>query len=471
MIESFVITLREGVEVALIVGIVLSYVRKVGKEGLSFSVYVGLAAGIVLSVLLAFTFTQVKVNQEAFEGVVMLLAAFFVGSMVLWMWKTSRYIKQDIERQAGHVLSSSSGKWSFGLFAFVTLCVLREGVETVAFLSAVSLTSSELLGFVGGIAGLFASFIFGYLLVQGSIAVNLPRFFKVTGAVLLIFAFQLIVSGLHEFGEVGIIPVSKREMAFIGPIVKNNLFFLLAILSLPIFILLFPGNKKGTEELSGLSAPERRKILAKKKRDAFFRMASSSAGFLVITALSLRMVYGRTPKDITPPKMVKAKEGFIRIPLSEVSDGALHRYGYSVKGTTVRFLAMKVPAGAVKTAFDACRICGSRGYVQEGKGIVCLNCAADINTVSLGEAGGCNPIPLPSRLEKGELSIEVKNLFPEMKFFGKKAVPEVVCPVCGMSFRLDHAGGELQYRGKTHYFCRMPTCQKEFRKNPGKYVK
>ncbi len=477
MIESFIITLREGIEVALLVGILLSYVERVGRKSLNFSVYFGLAAGVILSFFIAFLFSRIEVNQELFDGSVMLLSAVFVGSMVIWMLKTAKFIKRDIEGKLQSMISSSENmpparKWSFPLIGFVMLCVLREGVETVVFLSAVSLSTTELLSFIGGILGLFLSAVFGYLFVRGSLVINLPRFFKITGAVLLIFAFQLVVSGVHEFGEAGIIPVSDREMAIIGPVVKHNMLFLLAILSIPLFAVLFPGEKKGEKVLlENLPSPERRKILAKKKAEQRFRLASSLVGFLALFALSFQYVHAKSAQKITPPKIVVAENERVAIPLSELSDGKLHRYGVVLKSALIRFLLMKTSDRRVRSGFDACRICGSKGYLQEGSRLICLNCAADIQGKTLGEGGGCNPIPLPSHVVKEHVAVYVKDLLKQSRLFEKAKVPEVVDPVCGMKLKLDMAGGQAKYKGKTYYFCRMPTCKKEFNAHPEKFVK
>ncbi len=473
MLESLIITLREGIEVALLLGILLSYLKKIKQEQFNISVYAGLGLGVVLSFLVAFIFSRVEVNEEVFEGTVMLLGAFFVATMIIWMWRTAKTLKKDIEGKVENIVSpSADGRWSFSLIGFVTLCVLREGFETVVFLSAVSLSTSELLSFLGGIMGLAVSAVFGYLFVRGSLSIDLPRFFKVTGAVLLIFAFQLIVSGLHEFGEVGFIPVSDREMAIIGPVVKHNMLFLLAILSLPLFAVLFPGKSRlPVMNVEGLSSPEKRKALAQSRADKRFRTAASVSGFIVLLALSFSYVQAKAPQNITPPEIVSVENGEVKIPVSKLSAETLYRYGAALNGKLVRFLVMKTKEGKVLSGFDACKICGSKGYLQEGKNLVCLNCAADIQGATLGEGGGCNPIPLHATVQDGMVVVKTKDLLKEAKQFASSDVPEVTDPVCGMKFKLDMAGGQAAYKGKVYYFCRMPACKKEFHKHTEQFVK
>src|SRR6201986_4631864 len=145
MLQAFIITLREGVEAALIVGITLAYLTKIGRAGLRKTVYAALVAAFVGSIGVAIFISRTHLNEDVFEGWVMLVAAFFVVTMVVFMMRTGRKLKGEIEGKVG--LLAGNGAW-FGLFAFVFLMVLREGTETVLILSAVSLNSTELMSFL-----------------------------------------------------------------------------------------------------------------------------------------------------------------------------------------------------------------------------------------------------------------------------------------------------------------------------------
>src|SRR5688500_4829901 len=113
---------------------------------------------------------------------------------------------------------------------------------------------------------------------------------------------------------------------------------------------------------------------------------------------------------LTPPAPVSAVDGNIRIPVSQVQDGRLHRF--ILQGTPIRFLVMKTEDG-IQTAFDACEICGSQGYIEDGPSVVCLNCAADINTATLGQGGGCNPVKLNARVEGDAVMIRFEDVKKE----------------------------------------------------------
>ena len=222
MLQAFIITLREGVEAALIVGITLAYLTKIGRQELRKTVYAALAAAFLGSIGVAVVISRTHLNEDVFEGWIMLVAAFFVVTMVVFMMKTGRKLKGEIEGKVG--LLAGNDAW-VGLFVFIFLMVLREGAETVLILSAVSLNSTELMSFLGTLLGVLAAIAFGVMFVKGSVRINLQKFFRVTTAIMFLVAAQLLISGLHELSESGVIPSSKREMALIGPIVSNDWFF------------------------------------------------------------------------------------------------------------------------------------------------------------------------------------------------------------------------------------------------------
>src|SRR5439155_19993798 len=254
MLQAFIGTLREGVEAALIVGITLAYLGKIGRPQLRKFVYFALAAAFVASIGIAIGLSRLQWNQEIFEGWIMLAAAFFVVTMIIFMMKTGRKLKGHIEGKVGLLAGENAG---FGLFVFVFLMVLREGVETVLYLGAVSLNTTELMSFVGTLLGVIVAILFGVMFVKGSLPINLQKFFRVTTVILFFVAGQLVVTGLHELSENGVIPSSKREMSLIGPIVRDEVFFLVTILALAGLMVLFEGRRRQPIRLPGSAAEKR----------------------------------------------------------------------------------------------------------------------------------------------------------------------------------------------------------------------
>src|SRR4029077_5137516 len=189
MLQAFIVTLREGVEAALIVGITLAYLGKIGRTDLCKSVFAALGAAFLGSIGVAVLVSRFSLNQDVVEGWVMLAAAFFVITMIIFMMRTGKKMKGEIESKLSALAGQSS---RVGVFLFVFLMILREGAETVLTLSAVTLNSSELMGFLGTLAGVLAAVAFGVMFVKGSIRINLQKFFRVTTVILWFVAAQLV---------------------------------------------------------------------------------------------------------------------------------------------------------------------------------------------------------------------------------------------------------------------------------------
>jgi high-affinity iron transporter len=390
MLEAFIVTLREGVEAALIVGITLAYLSKIDRPELRKSVYAALISAFVGSLGVAALLARTQWNQDIFEGWVMLAAAFFVITMIVFMMKTGRKLKGEIEGKVG--LLAGRNAW-FGLFAFVFLMVLREGVETVLILSAVSLNSTELLSFLGTFLGVIAAVIFGVMFVKGSVRINLQKFFRVTTVILFFVAAQLVISGLHELSENGILPSSKTEMAIIGPIVRNDLFFFITILALAALMVLFEVKRREPGTVFA-SAAEKRKAVWSARRERLWMASVYASSFVFILLVTAEFIYTKSVSALSPATEVTFVNGQVSIPLTQVQDGDLHRFAAQENGTTVRFWLYQKPDGKIATVLDACEICGAVGFYKRSTGVVCKNCAAPINPQSVGMPGGCNPVPL-----------------------------------------------------------------------------
>jgi len=415
VLEALTVTLREGVEAALIVGITLAYLAKIGRDDLRRPVYAALAAAVLASIGVAVALSRTGYNQDLFEGWVMLAAAFFVATMIVFMMRTARRLKGDIETKVETLAGRSS---RLGLFAFIFLMVLREGVETVLILSAVSLNSTQLMNFLGTLLGVGLAVVFGVTFVKGSVRINLQKFFRVTTVILLFVVAQLVVSGVHELGENGILPSSRREMAVIGPIVRNDLFFFVTILALAGLMILFEGRRRAPLPESG-SPAARRKAAWSARRERLWMAAVYVSSFLFIVMVTAQFVYTRSVSALSPATQVEFHDGRIVIPLSQLADGDLHRYVAEIQGVPVRFLLYRKPDGKVATVYDACEICGAVGFYKSSTGIICKNCAAPINPMSVGQPGGCNPIPLKATITAEAVEITQSDLAAEAKYFAK----------------------------------------------------
>ncbi len=416
MLQAFIITLREGVEASLIVGIVFAYLTKTGKEALKPIVFYALGSAVGASVLGAIVLAHTQWNSDIFEGWVMLAAAFFVLSMVWFMHRAARTMKGDIESKVARYTSGEKGPSRLGLFFFVFLLVLREGVETVLILSAVTLNSTELLSFSGTLLGIGVAVVFGVLFIRGSVKINLQRFFRVTTVILYFVTFQLVVSGLHELSENGVLPSSAGEMRLIGPIVRNDLFFFVTMLALAALMVLLEYRRRVPEPIRADATPaDRRKAAWSARREKLWMNLVVGASFLFIFLSTAQFIYAKSATALSPTTAVTLVGSEVTLPTAAINDDHLHRFGVHVddgKGGSaeVRFLLYKKPDGTVVSVADACQICGPVGFYIGSQGITCKMCASPLNPASMGQPGGCNPIPLKSTAANGQITITAADL-------------------------------------------------------------
>jgi high-affinity iron transporter len=208
MIESFLITSRETLEASLVIGIVLAYLNKTNNKNYKKTVYYGIIGGVLASVLAAVIFTIFAggfdgIPGQLFEGATMLIGAFLLTTMILWMMQ-QKHLSREIEGKVEKHLISSQNMFShLGIFMLVFIAVIREGVETVIFLNAVNYANG--INLIGGTLGIIAAIIIGYLFFISTRKVNLKRLFNVSSILLILFAAGLVAHGVHEFEEAGVV--------------------------------------------------------------------------------------------------------------------------------------------------------------------------------------------------------------------------------------------------------------------------
>lgn len=224
MLPSYLLSLREGIEAALIVGIVLGALRQMRRTDLSSAVWAGVFSASVLSVLAGVLLTMLGLSfegraEEIFEGITMLLAAGVLTWMIFWMSRQARNIKGELESGV-HKAAFEGGKR--GLFALAFLAVLREGIELAFFLVASIFASDVQQALIGAFLGMGTAILLGWSLFATTVRLDLRRFFQVTGFLLILFAAGLVAHGVHEFNEAGVIPVVIEHVWDVNPILDEN---------------------------------------------------------------------------------------------------------------------------------------------------------------------------------------------------------------------------------------------------------
>jgi len=411
VLSALLIALREGVEASLVVGIVLVYLSRTGRGHLARFVWYGVAAAAALSLGVAVALERWHISEDGFEGLMLLIASVFVVTMIVWMNRVARHLKKEIEAKVEAYAEKAGRAAGWGIFLFVFLMVLREGAELALILRAVELSSEGLQTWIGTIVGIAGAVAVGLFFFKGTLRIPLHRFFAATSVILMLVAFQLALTGLHELSEARWLPSSKAEMAILGPIVRNELFFFVFIFGAAALLILreWQSAKHDKNAQGTLNDAEKRLLESQSQRQRNWMMAAAIASLTVILVLTADFIYARANSAPPAARPINAIGDIVRVPVSEVQDGSMHLFTVNAGGQSLRFMIIKKPNGW-GVALDACRICGAEGYRQDGQNVICRHCASAIYIPSIGDQGGCNPIGVPSRVDGGELVIDISSL-------------------------------------------------------------
>lgn len=425
MLSAFLIALREGVEAALVVGIILVYLSRTARSHLTQFVWYGVAAAAALSLAVAVGLDRWRISEDGFEGLMLLAASVFVITMIVWMNRVARHLRKEIEAKVESYAERAGKAAGWGIFLFVFLMVLREGVELALILRAVELSTEGLQTWIGTLAGIGAAVAVGLFFFKGTLRIPLHRFFAATSIILILVAFQLALTGLHELSEAQWLPSSKAEMAILGPIVRNELFFFVFIFGAAMLLILREwqaashakggsGGTGGGAAKESLNDAEKRLLESQNRRQRGWMFAAATASLTVILVLTADFIYARANSAPPTAQAIDPAGNIVRVPMSQVQDGAMHLFTVNAGSQSMRFMVIKKPSGW-GVALDACRICGAEGYRQDGQNVICRHCASAIYIPSIGDQGGCNPIGVPSHVDGGDIVIDISTLAEKSK--------------------------------------------------------
>ena len=255
----------------------------------------------------------------------------------------------------------------------------------------------------------------GLFFFKGTLKIPLHRFFAATTIILWLVTAQLALTGLHELSEAQWLPSSRHEMALIGPVVRNEIFFFVLIFGAAVLLILREWLTASHAKIAQAATDaEKRLLSAQQRRQRNWMLAGASACLAVILVLTADFIYARANSALPSAHALAASgpgKDELRVPLSEVQDGNLHLFTVHVPDATsgdqsFRFLVIKKPQGW-GVALDACRICGAEGYRQDGQNVVCRHCGSAIYVPTIGESGGCNPVGMPFRIDGPDIVVNI----------------------------------------------------------------
>ena len=208
MLQAFVITLREGLEAFLIVAISLAYLRKSGRRELIPAVHWAIGVSVLVSIAAAWLFQRAS-NQALWEGVLALVAAVLVASLIVHMWRHAKRLKREIEGALEQSALKTGASAFAGVFLFILLMITREGMETALLMGTLlfQIRATDIIA--GAAAGTICAAIVAWLWSKYGHRINLALFFQVTAVFLAVFVVQLLIYGFHELTEANLFPYSE----------------------------------------------------------------------------------------------------------------------------------------------------------------------------------------------------------------------------------------------------------------------
>lgn len=224
MFPSFLLSLREGLEAALIIGIIIGALGKLHQHELKPVVWRGVGVAVAFSLVVGIGLNLLGMEfggqlEEAFEGIAMLLAAAILTWMILWMQRQGGQMQGDIEAKTTQAALKRGGS---ALFILAFLAVFREGFELALFLMAARMASSPSETIVGAILGLGVAITLGWMIFSTTRRLNLRHFFQTTNILLLFFAAGLVALGIHELNEAGWVPAIVENVWDINYILSDK---------------------------------------------------------------------------------------------------------------------------------------------------------------------------------------------------------------------------------------------------------
>lgn len=206
MLQTLLISFREGLEALLIVAIAALYLRRTGREALVGAVRAGVITALALSAVLGVVLSRIGAMSPAWDGLMAWIAAAAVISCTVHMMRMGRHMKAHIDGHLGPASAKGGTAGWWGVFAFAVFMVGREGVETATMIASLAVNGDLAHMAVGGLIGFAAAAWIAWLWTRHGHKVNLGRFFQVTAIFMLVFSVQLVIYGFHEFTEGGLLP-------------------------------------------------------------------------------------------------------------------------------------------------------------------------------------------------------------------------------------------------------------------------
>ncbi|WNS40685.1 Fe-S-containing protein [Paenibacillus sp. MMS20-IR301] len=427
MLKAIAIMLGNGFEAALLIAVMIIWLRHAGKLRLVKWVYAGAGAAAAAGWLVLYPLKVSGPKKESFTGWMMALCFVLEILLVIWMSRELRGPRSGGKRFKKLQWNSAAAETVFTVISAAALTILPLMrlllFPSSIFIQTYSVVNTELvLKFSGGGLGLLLCFIFGMSFLRS--ARVLPVRSSLAGSAVLLAALMLnqLFTVVQILFARGVFPLTPLAMKILIPVINNMDKYLYVLLGAALLwtVLILWHAMKNKQVMNGEWNPAvRRKFKAGLRSSRRWMAAAAALMVMIPVLLGVEAVLANQTVELSPAEPVTPNaEHQVVIPAAEVDDHNLHRFGYTAAdGTLVRFIIIRKSETMYGVGFDACKICGSSGYYQKNGKIICRKCDVIMNIPTIGFEGGCNPIPLVYRMDKGNLIIASCDLEKETDTF------------------------------------------------------
>ncbi|KAI7259475.1 hypothetical protein KC345_g10303 [Hortaea werneckii] len=411
------------------------WLRHAGKNRLAKWVYAGAGIAIAAGWLVLYALKVSGPKKESFTGWMMALCFVLEIGFVVWMSLSVRQPRSEggsvkkLEKKLQKKLqwNSAAAETVFTVISAAVLTILPLMrlllFPSSIFIQTYSVVNTELvLKFSGGGLGLLLCFIFAMSFLRSTRTLSVRS--SLAGSVVLLAGLMLnqLFTVVQILFARGVFPLTPLTMKFLIPIINNMDKYLYVLLGASLLwtVMILWSFVKKKEVLNGeWNAAVRRKFKARTRNNKRWMASIASLMVIIPALLGVEAVFANRTIELSPAEPVTPDaEHQIVIPGTAVNDHNLHRFGYTAAdGTLVRFIIIRKSETMYGVGFDACKICGSSGYYQKNGKIICRKCDVVMNIPTIGFEGGCNPIPLAYRMDKGNLVIASSDLEKETDTF------------------------------------------------------
>lgn len=425
MLSAIVLTLKNGFEIALVLGMAAACLKHLHKAHLLRYAYAGAFAACLAGLFLAYNMEFVG-GREVFEGWVMsvgiALTAVVLAIVVLRLM-TGRRAKPPMKppgrwRSLAEKLFAALLTFALTVIPAVDISLFPYNI----FIQTFSVVNTDLIvKFAGGAIGLMVSCLFALAFIKNS-----PRLSsRQLGTGIILFSGALLFKQAVTLVQIllanRIIPLSSFVFDVLIPLINQLDKAIYALLSSgAVWVVLFAWAMRGRmAPQPGVNPALQRKARAAVRRE--WRWFATVACLIVFISFTIgaEAVRAGQKVELSPAEPVHPiGDGSIHVAVDSVDDRNLHRFGYTTAdGTVVRFIIIRKSETSYGVAYDACELCGSAGYYQKGKKIICRKCDVVMNIPTIGFPGGCNPIPLQFKMDNGAIVIQSADLDSHVDIF------------------------------------------------------